>query len=61
MFLDNNVLAHEYGLQQIEELGREQIWVDFNQGLDARLITSEVARAAVRTALDALCPAVLRY
>ena len=44
VFLDNNVLAHEHGLQQIEELGREQIWVDFNQGLDARLITPEVAR-----------------
>lgn len=44
VFLDNNVLAHKHGLQQIEELGHEQIWVDFNQGLDARLITPEVAR-----------------
>lgn len=44
VFLDNNVLAHEHGMQQIEELGHEQIWVDFNQGLDARLITPEVAR-----------------
>lgn len=43
-FLDNNVLAHEHGLQQIDELGYQKIWVDFNQGLDARLITHEVAK-----------------
>lgn len=42
-FLDNNVLASEHGLQQIEEMGHEKIWVDFNQGLDARLITPAVA------------------
>lgn len=43
IFLDNNVLAHPHGLAQIDQLGREQVWVDFNQGLDARLITPEVA------------------
>lgn len=43
VFLDNNVLAHEHGLRQIEELGHERIWVDFNQGLDARLIDHEIA------------------
>lgn len=43
-FLDNNVLACEYGLQQIEELGHEKIWVDFNQGLDARLINPATAK-----------------
>lgn len=44
ILLDNNVLASDYGLAQIDRMGREQIWVDFNQGLDARLITSVIAR-----------------
>lgn len=48
VFLDNNVLASEHGLEQIDRMGRERIWVDFNQGLDARLITAEVARMLAR-------------
>lgn len=44
VFMDNNVLACDHGLDQIEQLGYEQLWVDFNQGLDARLITSKVAK-----------------
>lgn len=44
IFLDNNVLACEHGLRQIEDMGGKPVWVDFNQGLDARLITPEVAR-----------------
>lgn len=48
VFLDNNVLACDHGLQQIEEMGGERIWVDFNQGLDARLITPEVAKLLAR-------------
>lgn len=43
VFLDNNVLACDHGLQQIESLGSAKVWVDFNQGLDARLITPEIA------------------
>lgn len=42
------MLACDHGLQQIEEMGGEQIWVDFNQGLDARLITPEVAKSLAR-------------
>lgn len=42
-FLDNNVLASAHGLEQIDRMGREPVWVDFNQGLDARLITPEIA------------------
>ena len=48
IFMDNNVLASEHGLQQIEELGQEPVRVDFNQGLDARLITPAVAQMLVR-------------
>lgn len=36
VLLDNNVLASDFGLQQIEEIVRRGIAVDFNQGLDAR-------------------------
>ena len=43
VLMDNNVLAHEHGLKQIEKIARMGIKVDFNQGLDARLITDEVA------------------
>lgn len=43
VFLDNNVLASGHGLEQIDRMGYEQVWVDFNQGLDARLITPETA------------------
>ncbi len=43
VFLDNNVLASDFGLEQIGRMGRERVWVDFNQGLDARLITPETA------------------
>lgn len=48
IFLDNNVLAHSHGLQQIEEMGNEKVWVDFNQGLDARLIDKDVAQLLAR-------------
>lgn len=44
IFMDNNVLACDHGIQQIEAMGGEMVWVDFNQGLDARLITPEIAR-----------------
>lgn len=43
VFLDNNVLASEHGLQQIDEMGGKRVWVDFNQGLDSRLIDHEIA------------------
>ncbi len=36
VLLDNNVLALDFGLEQIEEIVRLDIAVDFNQGLDAR-------------------------
>lgn len=44
ILMDNNVLAHEHGLQQIEKIIRLKIKVDFNQGLDSRLITNDVAQ-----------------
>lgn len=43
VFMDNNVLACEHGLEQIEDMGGQEVRVDFNQGLDARLIDDHVA------------------
>lgn len=48
VFMDNNVLACDHGIQQIEEMGSQPVWVDFNQGLDARLITPEVSKLLAR-------------
>lgn len=48
VFMDNNVLAHEWGLKQIEDMGGKNVRVDFNQGLDARLITDNVAQMLAR-------------
>lgn len=44
VLLDNNVLAHEHGLRQIKKIADMGIKVDFNQGLDARLIDDGVAK-----------------
>lgn len=38
ILMDNNILALDYGLKQIEKIVRLGIKVDFNQGLDARII-----------------------
>lgn len=48
VFMDNNVLACQHGLEQIEDMGGKDVRVDFNQGLDARLITNDVARLLAR-------------
>ena len=44
LLLDNNVLASDWGIEQIGKMTVENVRVDFNQGLDARLITPEIAR-----------------
>lgn len=48
ILLDNNVLAHEHGIRQIEKIARLEVRIDFNQGLDARLIDDAVARLLSR-------------
>lgn len=48
VFMDNNVLAHNHGLSQIQSMIGENVRVDFNQGLDARLIDSDVAEMLAR-------------
>ena len=44
VLMDNNILASPYGLQQIEKIAQKGYRVDFNQGLDARLVSEDVAR-----------------
>ena len=51
ILMDNNILAHEHGLEQIAQMGRADIRVDFNQGLDARLITPAIAKSLSKVKL----------
>ena len=48
VLMDNNVLACDYGLSQLEKIAERRYHVDFNQGLDARLVTLDVARLLAR-------------
>lgn len=43
ILMDNNILASDYGLKQIEKIIKKGYRIDFNQGLDARLINDSVA------------------
>ena len=60
VLLDNNILAHQHGLEQLEKIAGMGLRIDCNQGLDARLITEEIAallarvkwRAPIRLACD---------
>ena len=44
ILMDNNILACEYGLQQIQKIIDNGYRVDFNQALDARLVTDDIAK-----------------
>ena len=44
VLMDNNILACNHGLAQIDKMINMGLKVDFNQGLDARLIDGYVAR-----------------
>lgn len=48
VLMDNNVLACNHGIEQIEKLIQLRVKVDFNQGLDARLIDAAMARLLAR-------------
>lgn len=38
ILMDNNILAIEYGLLQIEKMIKMKLRIDFNQGVDARIV-----------------------
>ena len=44
VLMDNNVLACDYGLDQIQKIIDRKYRVDFNQALDARLVTDDIAK-----------------
>jgi len=44
ILMDNNVLASDHGLRQLEKIIDTGCKIDFNQGLDSRLVTDEIAR-----------------
>lgn len=44
ILMDNNVLAGDFGLAQIEKIVKKRYRVDFNQALDARLVTDDIAQ-----------------
>lgn len=46
--MDNNIVACDYGLGQIEKIIDRKYRVDFNQAIDARLITDDIAKMLVK-------------
>ena len=44
ILMDNNVLACDYGMEQIQKIIDRKYRVDFNQAIDARLITADKAK-----------------
>ena len=48
VLMDNNVIASDFGLEQIEVIIKRDYRVDFNQALDARLVTPEIADLLAR-------------
>ncbi len=44
VLLDNNVLQSDHGIAQIEAIAKLGLRIDFNQGLDARMIDDGIAR-----------------
>lgn len=43
VLMDNNILACSHGVEQLQSMVGEDVRIDINQGLDARLITPEIA------------------
>lgn len=48
VLMDNNILACEYGIEQLAGLVDSGYRIDLNQGMDARLVTPEVADILAR-------------
>lgn len=48
VLMDNNILASEYGIAQLESLIGSGYAIDLNQGMDARLVTDRIAGILAR-------------
>ncbi len=44
VLMDNNILACEYGIEQLKSLIGSGYKIDLNQGMDARLVTDRIAQ-----------------
>lgn len=44
VLMDNNILACDHGIEQLESMIGQNVRIDANQGLDARLIDDKVAK-----------------
>lgn len=43
VLMDNNILACRYGIEQLADMVGSRYRIDLNQGMDARLVTPEIA------------------
>ena len=43
VFLDNNILASEHGISQMQDMIGKNVRIDINQAMDARFVTREIA------------------
>lgn len=48
VLMDNNILACEYGIKQLESLSETSYRIDLNQGMDARLVDERIAGILMR-------------
>lgn len=48
ILMDNNILACEYGIFQLEKIADKGYIIDLNQGCDARLVTDDIAKILAR-------------
>lgn len=48
ILMDNNVLASNFGIKQLEKIVDLKCKIDFNQGLDSRLVTDDIAKLLSR-------------
>lgn len=44
VFMDNNILASEYGIRQMQNMVGKDIRIDFNQGMDCMLMNERIAK-----------------
>lgn len=44
VLMDNNILASEFGIEQLRSLTKSNIKIDLNQGMDIRLVTEDIVK-----------------
>lgn len=42
--LDNNILGHPHGIRQLAKIAQKGLYLDCNQGMDARLVDDDIAK-----------------